>query len=127
MPRNASSDLLCPSAPAEVGALIIGVVGADGTVAYIHDRLSVTSEFLEVANKNGVPEKRFRFGSLCRQQACAQWVEGGCSLPHRLSELIPSGESAGRLPRCAIRAQCRWFAQSGARSCRFCPIVTTRA
>ena len=30
---------------------------------------------------------------------------------------------SGRLPRCAIRRTCRWFAQRGADACAVCPRV----
>jgi hypothetical protein len=126
MTRIVPDKLLCPSAPGEVGALIIGVVNADGSVDYIRDRLPVTSDFLEIARRRGAPEQRFRFSSPCQQCACAQWADGRCRLPELLAALVPDDELAEGLPRCAIRGQCRWFAQSGARACQICPVVSTR-
>ena len=126
MTRVVPDEVLCPSAPAEVGALIIGVVNADGSVDYVRDRLAVTSAFLESARHGEPLEQRFRFGSPCRQCACAQWADGKCGLPERLAALVPASEPTERLPRCAIRAQCRWFAQSGVEACRICPVVSTR-
>ncbi len=32
-----------------------------------------------------------------------------------------------QLPRCAIRARCRWFAQIGVAACARCPLVSNRA
>ncbi len=119
--------LLCPSAPAAEGAVVIGVVASDGSVGYIRDRITATSAFLEVARAEGEPEQRFRFGSPCQQCACAQWAGGQCSLPDRLAAVVPtSTEASQRLPRCSIRPQCRWFRQSGAEACRLCPLVVTR-
>lgn len=126
MACSSSKDLLCPSAPAEVGSLLIGVVGADGAVQYIRDRLPITSEFLDAAKQQGSPEQRFRFSSRCVQGNCAQWKEGRCGLPDRLGRLVASDDLIEELPRCAIRSQCRWFAQIGINACKLCPIVTTR-
>jgi hypothetical protein len=121
-----SEELLCPSAPAAEGALVIGVVGADGTVSYVRDRLPATRRFLQIASVRGAVERRYRFSSPCQECACAQWSEGACSLPGRLAEVVPSEEVSTGLPRCAIRARCRWFHQSGADACHICPVVTTR-
>jgi len=108
---------------------VIGVVNADGTVGYIRDRLEASSAFLEAAAEVGPPELRYRFSAPCQQSACGQWHDGCCTLPGRLAALVPSEEQRGdddRLPRCAIRARCRWFAQSGADACGICPVVGTR-
>jgi hypothetical protein len=121
-----TDELLCPSAPAAVDALVIGVVGPDGTVDYVRDALPVTRRFLRVVEAGGPAERRFRFASACQQCACLQWADGACSLPGRLAEVVPTPDPSARLPRCAIRARCRWFHQSGAAACRTCPVVTTR-
>lgn len=118
-----AESLLCPSAPATEGALILGVVRADGTIGYIKDRMAATSEFLESARAHGRPEQRFRFSSPCQECACQQWADGACSVPEKLAELVPSDTSEG-LPRCSIRRHCRWYHQSGAAACRICPLVT---
>jgi hypothetical protein len=47
-------------------------------------------------------------------------------LPGRLAELLEPAESSAQLPRCAIRAHCRWYAQSGRDACQLCPLVSTR-
>ena len=119
--------LLCPSAPAKKKAILLGVVQPDSSVAFIKDRIEVTEEFLDVAAKDTEPETRFRFSSPCIGSACKQWADGGCSLPERLDELIPtSNETDAPLPNCSIRDQCRWFDQRGAEACRVCPLVVTR-
>jgi hypothetical protein len=119
--------LLCPSAPADVKAILLGVIQSDGSVAFIKDRMEVTREFLDVAAKGRAPETRFRFSSTCIGSACAQWTNGRCSIPERLADMIPSSETADTLlPNCSIRAQCRWFHQRGSDACRICPLVITR-
>jgi len=126
MARIEPDETLCPSAPGAPGALVIGVVNSDGSVCYVRDRLMVTADFLEIARQRGIPEQRFRFSSPCQQGACGQWANNRCSLPERLASLVPAEELSKGLPRCAIRGQCRWFAQSGAPACRICPVVSTR-
>jgi hypothetical protein len=116
---------LCPSARAEPGALVIGIRGEDGSVRYLRDRLSADAEFLDRARQHGDPQERFRFSSPCQQHACLQWAECQCSVPGRLTELLDPAEGSAPLPRCAIRAQCRWYAQSGRDACQICPQVST--
>jgi hypothetical protein len=119
--------ILCPSAPADEKAILLGVVQPDGSVAYIKDRIEVTREFLDIAAKGPEPETRFRFSSPCIGSACKQWANGGCSVPERLADMIPTSDATDApLPSCSIRDQCRWFAQRGAEACRICPLVVTR-
>jgi hypothetical protein len=124
-PETASHrKVLCPSAPADVKAILLGVVQSDGSVAFIKDRIEVTPEFLDIAAKGRTPETRFRFSSACMGSACRQWANGECSLPERLASMIPAPADAP-LPDCSIRDQCRWFQQRGADACRICPLVVT--
>jgi hypothetical protein len=122
--------LLCPSAPADVKAIVLGVVRPDGSVAFIKDRIEVTPEFLDTAATGGTLETRFRFSSTCVGKACAQWFHGGCSLPNRLADLVdasvPIDPADPVLPNCSIRNQCRWFDQRGADACGICPLIVTR-
>lgn len=119
------SERLCPSAPASAGAVVIGVVAADGSTSYIRDRLVATSEFLEAAAGPSA-EARFRFGSVCQESACRQWVDGRCQVPEVFLDEVPDAALAEELPRCSIRAQCRWFSQRGPAACRICPLVQRR-
>lgn len=118
--------MLCPSAPAEEHATLLGVIRPDGSVAYIKDRVEVTREFVDLARAGRTPERRFRFSSPCQEGGCGQWADGRCSLPERLADLIPRAEAPAALPRCSVRAQCRWFHQRGTEACRVCPFVVTR-
>jgi hypothetical protein len=119
--------LLCPSAPADEKAILLGVIQSDGSVAFIKDRIEVTREFLDIAAKGRAPETRFRFSSTCIGSACKQWVNGGCSLPERLANMIPRSDATDApLPSCSIRDQCRWFDQRGSDACRICTLIVTR-
>lgn len=125
--RVSAKKVLCPSAPADDKAILLGVIQSDRSVAFLKDRIPVTHEFLDIVGKDRVPENQFRFSSPCVGSACKQWVNGECSLPERLDELITIPDSTHtRLPQCSIREECRWFIQRGAEACHICPLVVTR-
>jgi len=117
----------CPSARAEPGALLIGVVGADGIVQPIPTRLEIDAEFVDLASKAGVPEARFRFAGRCVEGKCKQWTGNSCGVIEKVltgmaEQMIAPAEN---LPRCAIRGSCRWYSQRGADACRACVYVVT--
>ena len=120
--------VLCPSAPADDQAILLGVVQPDDSVSFLKDRIKVTREFLELASRAGLPERNFRFSSPCVGASCRQWASGKCSLPERLGAFVPSSTlTRDDLPNCSIRDECRWFNQSGPDICRVCPLVITRS
>jgi hypothetical protein len=117
--------LLCPSAPCEPGAVLVGVVLTDGRVAFAADRLVVETEFVQVARQGRAPEKRFRFASPCLRHGCAQWAHDRCGVIDSVIDGAEAAEFDGDLPACSIRPECRWFAQAGANACAICPAVIT--
>ena len=68
---------LCPSAPAEPGALVIGVVQEDGRVAHLATPLRADEGFLA---RETAPETRFRFSGGCVEGRCAQWTGSACGI-----------------------------------------------
>ena len=116
--------MVCPSAPAKVGATILGIVSADGSISYLKDSVVATDEFITTVGASGTPETRFRFSSHCEEGGCKQWLDGRCTVPERAAEFLPVPDDA-TLPRCSIRARCRWFAQSGRDACTICPLIVT--
>lgn len=119
---------LCPSSTCHEGAVLIGVLGPDGRLGYVRPPLPVDEHFLAASAGTGDPESRFRFADTCAQDACEHWSDRHCTLIGRLIRARPEGEpeAAGTLPRCGIRAACRWFAQDGERACGICPLVVHR-
>ena len=65
---------LCPSACCEEGAILVGIILPNGSVAFASDRIEVDKEFVDIARKGRTPEKRFRFGNRCVENACKQWA-----------------------------------------------------
>jgi hypothetical protein len=128
----------CPSAPCQEGALLLGVVAPDGTVAYVQPPTRVSAEFVDRARALGHPERRFRFASTCIEAGCPQWTGRGCGVvdiaigppPDESAAMAPAAADAktrpagaAALPACAIRRSCRWYAQRGAAACAVCPLV----
>jgi hypothetical protein len=130
MPVSDQSDssTLCPSAPATEGASLIGVVAADGRVVNVATPLPIGGAFIEAARAHGPPEARFRFSSPCHKGRCRHWTGHECKL---IGDVYNSAVEAGveltrpGLPRCSIRAQCRWWRQRGRDACAVCPLVVT--
>jgi hypothetical protein len=119
----AGDDRLCPSARAESGNALIGVVGANGRVGMLGRPLPVDESFLDEARRGRAPEKRFRFAGRCVRSDCRQWSQGRCGVVDRV--LAITGEIDRPLPPCGIRARCRWFAQRGGAARHACPEVVT--
>src|SRR3954451_23149443 len=116
----------CPSSPAAPGAVLLGIVGPT-RIAYVTPELRVSEELLDELRASGPPEQRFRFADACAKSACAHWTGQQCRL---IDQVLASAEEAGallraELPRCSVRASCRWFAQRGAAACGTCPLVVT--
>lgn len=119
--------LLCPSARAEDGAILLGVVGADGVVGYVQPLITVDENFLRKAGEGRTPEKRFRFAQPCVEAGCGYWTGSRCGVIDQAVDfpLNDSGVSLDHLPRCSIRPSCRWFRQAGPSACSVCPFIVT--
>lgn len=121
----------CPSALCEEGALLLGVVGPDGTVGYVQPPTPISADFVAKAQARGHPERSFRFSGACREGACGQWTGTGCGVidlvigarPQDPPGGQPSSPAKPSLPACGIRRTCRWFAQRGAAACAVCPRI----
>lgn len=116
--------LLCPSSRCQEGAILIGIVLADGRIAYSSDQILIDREFVELAQQGRAPETRFRFSTPCARNACRQWTGQRCSVIDRLTPLLEKQQSID-LPTCTIRAECRWYAQAGEAACGICPEIIT--
>jgi len=125
--RIDSQRLLCPSAHCEEGALLVGVIGAEGKIAYINPALPVDKSFRERAFTGRTPEHRFRFAATCQESGCMHWTGTRCGV---IDQAIEAAEATKNrecvskpLPKCGIRMQCRWFAQRGSYACGTCPFL----
>jgi hypothetical protein len=118
-------NILCPSAFMKEGVVLLGVVMADGRVAFAANRLVTNSEFVANAREGRAPEKRFRFADACAQAGCVQWTGKRCGVIDNVLAELPTTSLQSQLPQCSIRPQCRWYFQAGAEACHACPVVIT--
>lgn len=118
--------LLCPSAPPHpTDSVLIGVVSGTADkprVIPTEHATSVTQEIIQLAGPVS-PSEVFRFASTCRTSDCIHFKNEACQIAARSVTLLD--EVVVRLPKCPIRAQCRWFHQEGAAMCRRCPQIVT--
>ncbi|MEV0530970.1 hypothetical protein [Kitasatospora sp. NPDC050463] len=129
MPQENADDgggLLCPSAPADpTGSVLIGVVSgtpeAPRVVPTAH-AMPVSLEIIELA-RPASPGEVFRFAGACQASGCIHFRNAACQIAARSAVLLD--EVVEDLPRCPIRAQCRWFRQEGPSLCRRCPQIVT--
>lgn len=106
---------------ARLFALVTGTE-AEPNVAWLEQTVPVTPELL--AKTGDVePQRIFRIAVTCQESRCVHFDGADCKLAHRIVDLLPA--AAETLPRCAIRASCRWFKQEGSAACRRCPLVAT--
>jgi hypothetical protein len=127
MTDKPEKEVLCPSAPAEPGATLIGVVGSDGRVAHLATGLKIDAEFIKEAIAHGPLEQRYRFSLPCQEKRCANWNGKGCGV---IEELHTFASSTGvlqetKLSPCSIRESCRWWIQRGREACAACPLAVT--
>lgn len=125
--RTANShELLCPSSRGTLeDSVLIGVVTrhADGPrVVPTEGAMPVTPEILAMAEPVG-PSEVFRFASTCQAGKCPHFQNEACQLGVRSVKLLEAVTDG--LPKCSIRAHCRWFRQEGAAICKRCPQVVT--
>ena len=118
---------LCPSARCEESAVLLGVIGSDGKTGYVNPRITIDASFVQEARKGRLPEARFRFAQVCIESRCAQWNGCRCGLIEKLLASPTAAQIAKSdretLPKCTIRATCRWFGQVGGKACTVCPFV----
>jgi hypothetical protein len=119
---------MCPSVPPHYpDAVAFGVVG--GTVAEpelipLVPAVPVTDELLALAGPVS-PGEVFRFAARCVEGGCRHWEAPAqrCRLVAKTVEFVPI--AVEKLKPCAIRSNCRWWAQEGKAACVRCPQVAS--
>jgi hypothetical protein len=121
-----ASAQLCPSAQADWdGSVAIGVI--EGTaekprMTHFPDVVMISPSLLELA-KPVTPTEVFRFAAPCVEGRCVHFRNNHCNLVTQIVDVLPVVAEA--LPRCAVRAQCRWWRQEGKAACMRCDQVVT--
>jgi hypothetical protein len=117
---------LCPSAQSGwEGSVAIGVIAGtvdQPRVVNFATPQHVTDELLALSAPV-TPTEVFRFAAPCMCAGCVHFADDECRLATRIVKLL--SPVTDRLPRCAIRPQCRWWRQEGRAACLRCPQVVT--
>jgi hypothetical protein len=118
--------LLCPSSqPGVEGARVLGIMQQfDGRreVTYLDEALPAAPDVLAMAAPLH-PTEIFRLAAQCQTDHCPHFDGANCGLVTRIVQILPA--MTEELPKCQIRAQCRWFHQEGIAACRRCPQIST--
>jgi hypothetical protein len=124
--------ILCPSSRCKDGAIVLGIVLANKTIAYADQRYKIDAAEADVMQHGELrPEQRFRFSSPCAHGGCGQWVKddgplgGRCGVIEEVIAAPRLGSLPKELPGCSIRPQCRWFLQRSEEACMVCRFVIT--
>ncbi|MGW1365410.1 hypothetical protein ACWCQP_49950 [Streptomyces chartreusis] len=125
-PDQQQEELLCPSTSVRSESVLIGVVSGSAEAPRVlpTDRVvPVTQEVIDLAQPVS-PTEVFRFAAACQTVRCVHFKNAACQIAARSTVLLD--EVVEDLPKCPIRAQCRWFHQEGAAMCRRCPQIVTK-
>ena len=114
----------CPSGLSDrPESIVLGVrSGDDGGIAYLADPVPAT-EVLGMIPEGVEPRRILRFASHC-ESSCANRLGSRCGLVDRIVA-VPGPPQAASVPRCHLRAHCKWWEQTGVDACHRCPAVTT--
>jgi hypothetical protein len=121
-----AAPLACPSAnPDWEDAQLLGVVlGTPAEPETWFTGVRPLEPEMLAAAAPARPAEVFRFTARCREGACAQFQDGSCRVGAAVAAHLEPVE-AFALPRCGIRADCRWWHEQGVNACRRCPTVVT--
>ncbi|HEX5543593.1 MAG TPA: hypothetical protein VFX60_18920 [Micromonospora sp.] len=122
---------MCPSTPVSNSTVFLGMITPAGRVAYVTPAVP-TENVLDTlsADEAGRPlEKGYRFAGPCVTSSCGYWTGDHCGLGAKVAasyrEVTDPADDA--LPKCAIRRDCRWFAEQGRAACTPCSYIATDA
>lgn len=117
----------CPSGdPNAPETVVLGVQSYErGEVTYLAQPIPA-AEALSLVPEGIAPSRILRFASHCDAK-CSNRVGDDCGLINRMLAIpvaaAESGEAA--VPRCHLRAHCKWWEQVGTQACLRCPAVST--
>ncbi|HEV2636784.1 MAG TPA: hypothetical protein VGX23_16650 [Actinocrinis sp.] len=115
----------CPSGdPNLPETVVLGVQDYErGEVTYLADPIPA-AEALSMVPEGVPPTRILRFASHC-SSACGHRDGPDCTLIQRIMAVPPKESTPTAVPRCHLRAQCKWWDQVGMEACLRCPAVST--
>ena len=118
----------CPSAAPEIpGATVLGVFSGAGEkprVVYLSDPVPLTGEIVD-ALRGVSPGEVLRIAAPCQEAMCPHFRDSSCTLVTKIVRAAPEPENGEALPRCYLRARCRWWKQEKAAACSQCSMIAT--
>jgi hypothetical protein len=111
--------ILCPSYVAKPNIDLFGIVGADGSLLYLKNTITIDNTFIKETLNGRPAEERFRFSGKCVEKGCNHWESNKCGLIEKLIHTTRNPISEN-LQHCAIRDKCRWFLQENKLACSNC-------
>jgi hypothetical protein len=128
--RKSTPKLLCPSAQPQLrGSVVFANVERKSpgqNVSFLRSSFPISDgTMFALAGDVLRPNEVFRFAAPCEQAGCTNWSGAHCRVAERLVQILPV--SSIDLPACAIRSECRWFAQEGSAACMRCSQVVTNS
>ena len=118
-----SNNHLCPSAPLNTGAKLLGIVNSENEIDILTSPIDVSQDFIDAASKGRPVEERFRFVNKCVKNGCQNWENNSCNVIKVVLDNMENKYWADNLPECSIRNDCRWFNQEGANACKVCTLI----
>ncbi len=116
----------CPSAKFSKGALLIGIKNDQEEMDMLDEPIKITDDIYDEIGASGIlPEKALRTANKCLESGCKQWTGKKCGVIDSVLKRVENNYLKDQLPECAIRKDCRWYAQQGDIACKVCPLVTT--
>jgi hypothetical protein len=114
----------CPSGMSDrPESIVLGVrSGEDGGIVYLADPVPA-AEVMDLVPEGIEPRRILRFASHC-ESSCANRLGDACGLVDRIVA-VPGPPQATVVPRCHLRAHCKWWQQVGVDACHRCPAVST--
>jgi hypothetical protein len=107
--------------------MILGVVSAAEErprVVYLSTPVPLTDEI--AATLNGVSAGEvLRVAAPCQENECPHFRDSNCTLITKIVLAVPEPATGTALPRCYLRARCRWWKQEKAAACSRCPLIVT--
>ena len=101
---------------------MLGIRGPSGELVYT-PHMPPLDEAMAERFEAGGGTTAFRFTEPCAEERCGHWGSDGCAVASAAARAAPIIQREAALPKCSIRADCRWFAQEGRSACAVCPVV----
>lgn len=109
--------MICPSSDRSSGTMVIGIRRPGRLPQRLNQPIPVPVELRSAE----WADRHVRFAGPCHGSKCSQW-ELGCSVGRTVAT-SNSTVADGAGTECAIRRECRWYAENGEAACRGCGAV----